>query len=156
MSQYVTIAEVKDFGTMPPADIDALEILYPGITDRTATIVSGMFDARLKKRYAAPFQAPYPDSLKFNVARVVAYRLYLKRGFNPSSEQDQAIIRDNNDAEAWVKEAADSENGLIELPAKQTDPLNDASGLKGVPLSYSEASPYTWIDVQRDRIFNGG
>lgn len=156
MSQYATMQQVKDFGSMPSERIDQLEVLYPGITDRTVVIVSGMFDSRLKKRYAAPFQAPYPDSLIFNVCRVVAYRLWMKLGFDPSSPQDQAIIQDNTDALAWLKEAADSENGLVELPAIQASPLGAAAVDSGGPLSYSEAGPYQWIDVQWGRLVNGG
>lgn len=155
MSQYVVVAETKLLGSMPAEDIDALETLYPGLHDATATAVSGMFDARLQKRYAAPFQSPYPDVLKFKVAHVVVYRLWLKRGYNPSSAQDAAIRQDNDDAEAWLREAADSKDGLVELPAKQGTPLGASAVDSGGPLGYSEASPYAWMDRQSEAVANG-
>ncbi|AUX25149.1 uncharacterized protein SOCEGT47_056930 [Sorangium cellulosum] len=148
MSCYVTIEDVRDLGTLPEEDIDQLEAQYPGITLRLATKISGQFDARLIKRYAAPFQEPYPDSLVDNVARVVAYRLTLKRGFNPSSEQDQLIKEEKDEALAWLKEAADSEKGLIELPRRQETPGGSSAIDKGGPFGYSEANPYLWTDAQ--------
>lgn len=134
---------------MPAEDVADLEIRYPGIVSKTCIKISGMFDARLRKRYAAPFETPYPDALVFNVALEVAYRLWLKRGFNPTSAQDSAIVQDHTDAMAWLKEAADSEKGLLELPKKE-DGLNAGGVSAGAPLSYSEQSPYVWADNQRD------
>ncbi|AKT38258.1 phage protein Gp36 family protein [Chondromyces crocatus] len=148
MSCYVTIDDIKDLGTLPAEDIDEIERLWPGLTLRIATKVSAHFDSRLAKRYAAPFREPYPDVIIDNVARVVAYRLTLKRGFNPSSEQDQLIQQEKDEALAWVKEAADSKDGLIELPARQATPPDVAAVNAGGPLGYSEQSPYTWPVLQ--------
>ena len=152
MSCYPTIQDVKDLGTLPAEDIDELEVRYPGITLRVATKVSAQFDARLAKRYAAPFQQPYPDVLVDHVARVVAYRLTLKRGFNPSSEQDQLIKEEKDEALAWLKEAADSKDGLIELPLRQETPPGGSAINVGGPYGYSEAGPYEWLDRQKERL----
>jgi hypothetical protein len=148
MSCYVNISDVKDLGTLPEEDIDELERRFPGLTIRVATKISGQFDDRLRKRYATPFQQPYPDSLIDNVARVVAYRLILKRGFNPSSEQDQLVVKEKDEALDWLKEAADSEKGLIELPLRQESPPGESAINKGGPFGYSESNPYIWMDVQ--------
>ena len=146
MSCYVAMQDVKDFGAMPGSDVDALEAQSAGITLRIATAVSGVFDGRLRKRYRAPFAVPYPEALVMKVAQETAYRLFLRRGFNPTSANDQAIAKDHDEVEAWLKEAADSEKGFIDLP------LIDSGGASGVnaggPLGYSEASPYDWLDVQ--------
>lgn len=150
MSCYVTIQDVKDLGTLPAEDIDEIEARYPGLTLRIATKVSAYFDSRLAKRYAAPFREPYPDVLIDQVARVVAYRLTLKRGFNPSSEQDQLIEKEKDEALAWLKEAADSKDGLIELPARQATPPDVAAVNAGGPLAYSEPDPYTWTTLQAE------
>jgi Protein of unknown function (DUF1320) len=148
MSCYVTIQDIKDLGTLPAEDIDLLEAKYPGVTLRVATRISGIFDSRLIKRYAAPFKEPYPDALVDNVARVVAWRLLLKRAFNPSSEQDQLVKEEKDEALAWLKEAADSKDGLVELPIKQATPPGVSGVNAGGPLGYSEASPYEWTDIQ--------
>jgi phage gp36-like protein len=153
MSQYVTVQEVKDLGSMPAEDIDALETSYSDIVDRIATAVSGMFDARLIKRYAAPFEAPYPDALKMAVVQVVVYRLYRKRGYDPSSTMGDLIQKDHDDALAWLKEAADSKEGLVELPIRQATPPEATAVDSGGPLGYSEASPYAWMDVQATEVY---
>lgn len=155
MSCYVTIDDIKDLGTLAAEDIDEIERLYPGVTLRIATKVSAHFDSRLAKRYAAPFQTPYPDVIIDNVARVVAYRLALKRGFNPSSEQDQLIEKEKDEALAWVKEAADSKDGLIELPARQATPPDVAAVNAGGPLGYSEPDPYSWTVLQAEAARHG-
>ncbi len=138
---------VKLVGSMPASDIDALEALYPGTFDGVARAVSRMFDARLVKRYAAPFAAPYPEALRWNVAQVVVAALWQKRGYNPGSAQDEIIQKNKEDALAWVKEAADSRDGLVELPLRE-DLASSAGVARGGPLGYAEQSPYTWTDLQ--------
>lgn len=149
MPGYVDAAYVKLVSSMPGEDVDALEVLYPGVVDAIALSVSRMFDSRLAKRYAAPFEAPYPEALKWNVAAVVAAALWKKRGYNPGSAQDTLIQTDKEEALAWLKEAADSKDGLVELPLREDKPRTEGV-TKAFPLSYSEASPYTWTDRQRD------
>lgn len=156
MSQYVTLPYVKLVGVMPSEDLDELELRNPGIFDETAKGVSGAFDSRLRKRYAAPFAEPYPDSLKWHVAQVVAARLFLRRGYNPSSEQDAQIKGAHDEALAWLKAAADSKDGDVELPMRQADPLGAAAVDSGGVLAYSEASPYTARDRQAEILRQGG
>lgn len=146
MSSYATIDQVKTFGVMPAEDVDDLEARYPGVVAANVTGISGQFDASLVKRYAAPFVAPYPDSLIFNVVQVVVLRLYLKRGFNPSSAQDAQIIKLADAAMAWLRDAADSKDGLVELPIRQQ--TGPSAVNSGGPLAYGEASPYTAMDQQ--------
>jgi phage gp36-like protein len=149
MAVYATIQDVKDYGSMPAEDIDNLESLYPGLTLKLSEAISSLFDARLGKRYAAPFASPYPYAIVLNVARQVAWRLWLKRGFNPKGEMDASIRQDYEDSETWLKEASNSQTGLIELPMRQ-----DLAGSNGItrsgPMVYSETSPYKWADVQKD------
>lgn len=134
---------------MPAEDIDALNVLYPGIIDANLVSVSGQIDARLCKRYAAPFAAPYPDAVISVCARLAAWRLWMKRGFNPGGALDQALQQDAKDADDWLKEAANSKDGLIELPAIQA-PLGSSAVNAGGPLGYSEQSPYVWTTYQRE------
>ncbi|MCC6557187.1 MAG: DUF1320 family protein [Polyangiaceae bacterium] len=155
MSCYITIQDVKDLGTLPAEDIDDLEVRYPGLTLRIGTKISAHFDSKLAKRYATPFQQPYPDAIIDQVARVVAYRLTLKRGFNPSSEQDQLIKEEKDEALAWLSETADAQNGKVELPIRQATPPDVAAVNAGGPLGYSEASPYTWMDIQLEDVRHG-
>jgi hypothetical protein len=150
VSAYIDTPELKLLGSLPAEDVDDIETRYPGIVAKTISVVCGLYDARLAKRYAAPFVAPYPDALKFNVAREVAWRLYIKRGFNPSGAMDQLLEKEHTEADAWLREAADSEKGLVELPARQATPGEATAINQGGPYGYSEASPYAWTNIQRD------
>lgn len=150
-SEYITAAELKLLGSMPSEDVDDLEARYPGLVSTTTIAVSGMFDAKLRKRYVAPFEEPYPQALKLAVAQWVSYRLWLKRGWNPSSAHNQAITDDYDAAKAWLDEAANSQDGLVELPRRE-EGLGPGAVNAGGPLAYSEASPYDWTDRQIERV----
>jgi phage gp36-like protein len=155
MSCYPTLQDVMDLGILLEEDVRWLEERYPGIVLRTSTKVSGTFDDYLSKRYGTPFQAPYPDSLIDHVAAVVAYRLLVKRGTKAEGTKVAAAEKARDEAMAWVQEAANSKDGLIELVRAQSTPRGAVAVNRGGPLSYSEASPYSFMDVQRERI-NGG
>jgi hypothetical protein len=155
MSCYVTVQDVQDLGILLQEDIDFLEQRYPGIVLRIATKVSGYFDGRLAKRYGVPFVAPFDDGLVDAVAAVVAYRLLVKRGGKPDGTKVAAAERAHDAAMAWIVEAADSKDGLVELLRTQSTPRGETSINKGGPLGYSEASPYTATDRQSERFEAG-
>jgi phage gp36-like protein len=150
MPAYVDIDFVKMVGSMPAADVDLIESAYPGTFAQLALSVSRIFDARLAKRYATPFASPYPEALRMHVANVVVWHLWRKRGFNPSSEQDALVTAEKEAAEAWLKEAADSKDGLVELPLREN--ATTSGVIAAFPLGSSDASPYTWIDTQAEAL----
>lgn len=149
MSQYLTLTEFRAITTMPWGDVDDLEIAAPGWIVNQVIVVSGLIDGRLRKRYAAPFEVPIPDIVRSWAARIVTLRAYLRRGVDARDAQFQVILDDATRAEAEIKEAADSKDGLFELPIRQDLPTSGGIA-RGGPLGYSEASPYTWTTVQAD------
>lgn len=149
MSEYITAAELKLLGSMPGPDVDIVEAKYPGVTVATIKAVSGHFDSKLIKRYPSAFAAPYPEALKLHVARCVAWLLWLKRGYNPTGKLDQILDEDNKASLEWLNQAADAQNGLVELP-NADGALGGSAATKASPLSYSETSPYVWTDAQVD------
>lgn len=148
MAAYVDMDFVKLVGSMPASDIDAVELIYPGTFAAIAESVSRQFDARLAKRYAVPYAADkVPEVVRWNVTQVVVAALWQKRGYNPGSAQDEIIRTNKAEALEWLKEAADSEKGLVELLVKDT---STEAVTKTAPLAYSEQSPYVWTDLQRE------
>lgn len=147
-TQYLTLAEFKSLSLMPSSDIDRVESESPGWIDSQLVYWSAQIDARLRKRYAAPFETPYPIAVQGWLARLVTVRLYLKRGVDPSDMQFDVIKLDAEQASAELKEAADSATGLFDLPLRQD--TTDTGVSRGGPFGYSEASPYVWTDVQAD------
>lgn len=146
-----TFDQFRDRTDMPVEDVDDLQQRQPGWLQGRVVGVYAEICARLKKRYQAPFAAPIPEVVLGWMTSIVTLSAYKKRGYNPTSAQDQEISKEADRAWAAVKEAADSEEGLYDLPLRQDAP--GSSGVsQGGPFGYSEASPYEWTDVQREAV----
>jgi hypothetical protein len=150
---YLTVTDFKTGSNMPDEDVDFLETAYPGYLDKRLLRVSATINALLKRLYAVPFEAPVPEIVLGWVTDIVTYDAYMKRGYNPGSQQDGQIKLDRDLAIAQIKEAGDSDEGLFDLPLRATAP--EASGrTKSGPFGYSEQSPYVAFDVQVDAARN--
>lgn len=152
MSSPISVAQFKTRTIMPQADVDQLESVEPGfllaaLNDRWSWITS-----RLRKRYdVSAMQADPPETALRWLTDMVTLKAYQKRGFNPTGEADKiAIVDPAKDAETEVKEAADSKDGLFELPLLAAQNTTGSGVTRGGPLGYSETSPYVWTDVQAD------
>lgn len=114
-----------------------------GATGQQAQFSAGTYST--DNVYSAP--PPVPETIQRWLVALVTRDFYLRRGANP---QDPGFVQTNEDvttALAELKEAADSKDGLIELPVSEDQ--QTAVAVAG-PLSYSENSPYVWGDTQRD------
>lgn len=148
MPAYLDVAGFKLLSIMPDEDVEALETRYPGWLLSKLTNVSARLDSRLRKRYAVPFESPYPETAKGWLCDLVTLSAYLRRGVDASDAQFQIVLDESKKAEAEILEAADSNTGLFDLPLRSD---STASGIsKGDPLVYSESDPYTWTDVQAE------
>jgi hypothetical protein len=151
MANYLDINGLKARAIMPSAEIDALGSTY--VTSRL-TIGCSEINSILRKRYTIPFVAPYPEVICGWLTAIVTPDLYFRRGWDPSSEQGAAILAEAERARVQMREAADSDEGLFELPVRED---TAESGItQGGPYAYSEASPYSWIDVQANILRGGG
>lgn len=146
MASYLTLEEFKLRSMMPQQQVDALEVAEPGFIAAALAMNSDWINARLRKRYLAPFASPYPPVVLGWLTAMTTLQCYGKSGWSPGSKSDEASIIDAaKEAREEVKEAADSKEGLFDLPLD----TGDSSGVsKGGPLSYSEASPYAWTTLQ--------
>lgn len=147
MAAYLTVDELKTRTIMPSEQIDRLEQMHPGWLAAQLESSSRWVDMRLAKRYAVPFSAPYPEAVRSWVARMVTQRAYLHHGIPASDAQLALVAADSDKAEAEVKEAADGQIGLIDLPA--SDAVRGSAVRFGGTRVYSERSPYVAGDVQR-------
>ena len=147
MTAYLDVDGFKLRTVMPPEDVDFLEDTFPGYLDARLEVGSALLNARLIKRYAVPFDPlSAPEIVKGWLAALVTPRAYQKRGWNPSDVQSAQILEDMKEALEQIKEAADSEVGLFELPMKEGDAAGGVT--KASPLGYTETSPYRWTDRQ--------
>jgi hypothetical protein len=112
-----------------------------GTTGLTAGFSSGVYG--IDNQYAAA--EPVPAIVLRWLVAGVAYATWNRRGRNP---QD-AFVTDLKERYATtldeLKEAADSKDGLFDLPASED--LNSAITTAG-PLSYTETSPYVPFDIE--------
>lgn len=153
MPAYLTKAQFALRSIAPAEYIDAIELRTPGWIDQQLLQESARLDARLKKRYAAPFvdgagQPAAPELVMLWLTRIVTLKVYLRRGVDATDEQFVEVRDDARAAEAELKEAADGAMGLWDLPVRGQEQTSAIT--YGGPRVYSEQSPYVWTDVQAD------
>jgi hypothetical protein len=148
MSSYLSILEFKLLTVAPQEAVDDVETVQPGWVAAQIAAYSSRVDAQLRKRYAAPFTAPYPTQVQLWITSLVTEALMLRRGVDSQDAQYQSIQASAEQARVELKEAANSQDGLWDLPLS----ASQASAIsKGGPKGYSEASPYVWTNVQAAR-----
>lgn len=148
MSAYFSsVSDYSDCSTLPSEWIDDVETRYAGWIDKQIELVSSLdIDARLAKRYNVPFGSPCPLAIQSWVARILDSRVLLRRGVDPQDDQYAMFFVDADRARAEIKEAADAELGLYDLPLLSSS--GESGIVKGAPKSYSEASPYVFMARQ--------
>ena len=151
MTIYLSLDGFKLRTVLPESFVVDVETRSAGWTAAQLETWARWIDSRLRKRYATPFAAfdddpPTPPTIQLWLTRIVTWRIMLRRGVDPSDLQAETIKADHDLAMAELLEAANSNEGWFDLPTRA-----DADGTainRGAPLSYSEASPYVWMDDQ--------
>lgn len=147
--------DVIDFRTrtvMPDVYVDELWTVRSGYLEAAIRGAYADIYSRLRKRYKVPFTV-VPEVVVRWMTRIVTPEAYRARGVDASDDQIELIDADRLRAYEEIKEAADSKDGLFDLPLDET--LDETAIAKGGPLAYSEASPYTWSDVQNETLRGG-
>lgn len=147
---YTDLEHIKANGAMTPTAVDQL-VTDTGSLDGIIAGRSAYISSRLFKRYAVPFADPVPEQVRQWATDLVVERALTRRGANPDSDLLEAAKLAADTAREELKEAADAEDGLFDIPLR-TSPTAVSGVVFGTPLSYSEASPYEWIDAQAEAI----
>lgn len=151
MTAYLDLDAFKARTIMPATDVTDLESIAAGWVLMQLEQVSRWIDARLRKRYAAPFDvATCPEIVKSWLTRLVTLRAYLRRGVDATDQQFELIRADAATALDEIKEAANAVDGLFDLPLKDSNPETGIT--LGAPFGYSEPDVYTWVDVQAEAV----
>lgn len=145
---YLDADEFADLTLAPAAYIAEIEAAEPGWTLRQLVHFSAWIDSQLRKRYAIPFVAPFPETVLTWLCDIVTERVYLKVGIDATDKQLDNILQAAQRAREQVQLAANSVDGLFELPLRADDPASAVA--RGGPLAYTETSPYKWMTVQRE------
>ena len=88
---------------------------------------------------------PVPETVLGWLVTLVTLDLYDRRGHNPSDPAMTRLAERVAQVMAEIREAADSKDGLFDLPT--TEDAGSAVTTGG-PLGFSDASPYAWQDRQ--------
>lgn len=143
---YLTFQSYSDLTKLSSRHLELAQDDYPGWIEGQLAHWSRWIDARLAKRYAVPFDEPVPDVVKGWLRSIVDPEVLTKIGMDPSDLDVDRIDRDALDAKEEIKEAANSQFGLFDLPLRADTRKSGIS--KGAPFAYTEASPYVWRDDQ--------
>jgi hypothetical protein len=148
MNVFADITYLKRGRIMTPQEIDSLEGEFAGTVAAVIGDVSAEVSSVLIKRYGQyPDFPDCPVALSSCVAAIVIQRLWETHGASPTNTDKTPQISTAAD-KAWarIREAADSQNGLVEFSISATD---QSSGVtKSGPRSYTEQSPYGWTTAQ--------
>jgi phage gp36-like protein len=146
MPQYMTVSEFRERTRLPGDFVDEVEARSPGFIDANLSDHSAYVDALLGKRYVVPFSSPYPIAVRRWLTALTSLDVWLRRGV-AATDQEMEIFRSQYDtAIVELKEAANSRDGLFELPLREN---TDATGIsKQYPKTYTENSPFVWKRVQ--------
>jgi hypothetical protein len=148
MTAYLDRDAFANLSTVPVEFIDELHAIAPLWFDTQFAAQSRKIDGKLRKRYAAPFAEPVPETVKAWLADIMAYRTYVRRGVDPTDLQMVSVKEAHNAAWKEIDEAADAADGHWDLPLRAD---TDESGIsKTSTLAYSEQSPFVAFDGQVD------
>jgi hypothetical protein len=154
VAAYLTVTEFKLRTIVPPTWVNDLETEQPGWLDAQLKQWSRWIDSRLRKRYAVPFDLTISsetasECVKNWLARLVTPVFLHRRGFRAADDETvKRVGEDEVETRAEIKEASDSVTGLFDLPLAGSSGKSAIS--KGGPHSYSEQSPYVWMDGQAE------
>lgn len=139
---------------MPDEDVDLVWRDRSGFLEASVKGAYADINARLRKRYPTLTATNRPEAVVRWMTRIVTPEAYRARGINPNDDQTKVFDADRAQAYLEIKEAADSQDGLYDLPVADA---SDVSAItKGMPLSYSEGSAYDWLDAQAALYGPGG
>jgi len=155
MAAYLTVEEFKMRARLPPEYVDYVETCSRGFVQLTLELESAYIDGRLSKRYAVPFDPnlPAPLCVQRWLVDLVSLQVWLRRGLDATQMDADIYVNAAEAARNDLKEAADGDKGLWDLPLR-VDALtpDTVSGIRKPKVrSYSETSPFVGQRIQRTR-----
>jgi hypothetical protein len=128
-----------------------LEASASGYIASRLAVHSSKIRSRLRKRYADLVVGDVPEIILGWLVSLVTFDAYMKRGIDAADAQFDLVKEQAGAANDELKEAADAELGLLDIPLRESTTTTEGI-TKGTPLAYSEPSPWDWTDVQAEAI----
>jgi hypothetical protein len=148
MPSYLTIAAYKTITTIDASVVDLCAAKGKDV-GRWLELKSGHIRARLVKRYAVDFNdpGPPPDKIIEWLVLLVDILVWACAGGLPEGREDGWAKEAEKTTLDEIKEAADSETGLFELPLRDTDPLGTSAINKGPPFVVAYNTGFDYFDA---------
>jgi hypothetical protein len=152
MPSYLTLADYRSITTLDGSVVDLCSAKGKDV-QRWLDLGSAHIRARLVKRYAVDFTdpGPTPDKIIEWLVLLVDIPVCKSAGATPEGRVDDWAREDEKRVNDELKEAADAENGLFELPLKNTDPTGASAINKGGPFVKTFLTPHTFWKVLASR-----
>lgn len=113
---YVSEADFRKSTRLAVAVVNSIDTERPDFIDVALSERSAELNARLRKRYNVPLtMAEVPTMVRRWVIVLVSYDVLTASGF-PANGSEEPIVAEYQLALEQIKETADTENGLYELP----------------------------------------
>lgn len=88
---------------------------------------------------------PVPEVILGWLVTLVTWDLYRRRGVNPQDSGLENLRSEVEMALAELKEAADGQNGLLDIPSSEDE---DSAITTSGPMGTAQQSPYVWTDEE--------
>lgn len=149
MPTYLALATYKQRTTI---DASVVQLCENKGKDVNWWLESGSAEikTRLAKRYAVDFAdpGPVPDQIIKWLIRLVNIDVWECAGGLPEGREDGWADAARQQVYTELEKAADAENGLFELPLRNTDKLGTSAINKGGPMVAFNNTIYGYFDDQ--------
>jgi len=148
MPSYLALAAYRSKTTIDGSLVD-LCVNKGKDVDWWLEAASAEINMRLVKRYNVDFGAPgpVPDAIIKWLVRLVNVDVLECTGAIPEGRVDDWANEARKQVYAECEKAADAENGIFELPLRNTDALGNSAINKGGPFVKTFLTPHTFWKV---------
>jgi hypothetical protein len=119
----------------------AAQVILPGSGVTATFTAAGTYAS--DNVYAS--ETAVPEAVLGWLTACLTVDVYQGRGVSPQDPELVLAVADRDRIFALLKESADSENGLIDLPTSEDE---DSAISTGGPFACSQQSPWEWTDIQ--------
>ncbi len=125
---YATIEDLQSAGLPPGALNSVSKTDQKGALERASAIASSY----VGDKYTMQITPPYDPALTDAVCQIAAWRLLVRRGFNPESGADGVIRQGYLDAIKWLERVANGQARLsVQEPTASLQPNLSTNDLRG-------------------------
>jgi phage gp36-like protein len=96
----------------------------------------------IRSRYRLPL-VTWGHDLRLAVAKIATYIAFSSRGFDPSNPADQVILKNYDDAIAWLKDVAGN-RAAADVVDTSPAPALSPRVISNTPRGYGRVAPYVY------------